>query len=102
MAEKTVDSTFSGGLPYQMLIGFVNWLWWADFSKAILIEKDVWDLIEVGWQQSPDALWKQEKKIKENWMTIKIVMRIIKKKISNNIFNNIINVTNPQEIWEKF
>lgn len=67
----------------------------------MLIEKDVWDLIEIGPHEDPVALWEQEKKIKENRMAIGTATRIIKEGVSDDIFNNIIDVTDPQEMWQK-
>lgn len=67
----------------------------------MLIEKDVWDLIETGPREDPIALREREKKIKENQMAIGTATRIIKEGVSNDIFNNIIDVTDPQEMWQK-
>lgn len=55
MADETND-TASSNSRRQKLTGFANWPQWADLTKTMLIEKDVWDLIEIGPQQDPDAL----------------------------------------------
>lgn len=47
MTDKKNNNTFSR-LRYEKLIGFTNWLLWSDFTKAMLIEKDVWDFVETG------------------------------------------------------
>lgn len=65
----------------------------------MLIEKDVWDLIEDGPRQPLAALWEQ--KIKENRMAVGIATRTIKEGVSDDIFNNIIDITDLQEMWEK-
>lgn len=67
----------------------------------MLIEKDVWDLVKVGPQKDPEALWKKKKKIKENQMAVGTATRIIKESVHNDIFKNIINVTDLREIWQK-
>lgn len=100
MDENRNDSASSGSRG-EKLKGFVNWPRWSDLTRAMLIEKDVWDLIEDSPRQPPTALWEREQKIKENCMAIGIATRIIKEVVSNDIFNNIINITNPQEMWEK-
>lgn len=100
MADETND-TASSNSRRQKLTGFAKWSQWADLTKTMLIEKDVWDFIKIGPQQDPDALWEQEKKIKENRMAVGTATRIIKEGVSNDIFNNIIDVTDPNEIWQK-
>lgn len=65
----------------------------------MLVEKDVWDLIETGPRPEPAAFWEQ--KSKENRMAVGTATRIIKEGVSDDIFNNIIDITNPQEMWEK-
>lgn len=100
MADKTID-TASSGSQQQKLTGFANWPQWANLTKAILIEKDVCNLFKVGLQQDLNALWEQEKKIKENRMAVGTATRIIKKSVSNDIFNNIIDMTDPKEMWQK-
>lgn len=67
----------------------------------MLIEKDVWDLIEVGPREPPVKLWEKEKKIKENRIAKGTASRIIKESVSDDIFNNIIDLTDPKEMWEK-
>ena len=64
----------------------------------MLIEKDVWDLIEESPRQPPTVLWEREQKIKENRIAIGIATRIIKEGISDDILNNIIDITDPQEM----
>lgn len=34
----------------EKLIGFSNWLKWSAFTKAMLIKKDVWDLVFIEQQ----------------------------------------------------
>lgn len=100
MDENRNDNTFNGS-KQEKLKGFTNWPRWSDLTRAMLIEKDVWDLIEKGLRQPPTALWEREQKIKKNRMAIGIATRIIKEGVSDDIFNNIIDLTNPQEMWEK-
>ncbi len=65
----------------------------------MLIEKDVWDLVETGPRPVPATIWEQ--KTKENRMAVGTATRIIKEGVSDDIFNNIIDVTDPKEMWEK-
>lgn len=67
----------------------------------MLIEKNIWDLIDKSQHQPSIELWKKDKKIKENQITIGTVFWIIKEGVSNDIFNNIINHTDSKKIWEK-
>lgn len=67
--------------------------------RAMLVEKDIWDLIKTSPKPAPVRIWEQ--KIKKNRIAIGIVTQIIKEGISNNIFNNIIDITDPKEMWEK-
>lgn len=62
----------------------------------MLIEKDVWDLVEVGPRQNRPLA-----EIKKNRMAVGTATRIIKEGVSDDIFNNIIDVTDPQEMWRK-
>lgn len=86
-------------LRRKKLTGFINWLQSSNLTKAMLIEKDVWDLVEIRPRPVLTTIWEQ--KTKENRMAMRKVTQIIKKGISDNIFNNIIDVTDPKEIWEK-
>ena len=65
----------------------------------MLIEKDIWDLVEMGPRPNPATIWEQ--KTKENRMAAGTATRIIKEGISDNIFNNIIDITDLKEMWEK-
>lgn len=65
----------------------------------MLLEKDVWDLIETGPRPVPPAIWEQRNK--ENCMAVGTATRIIKEGVSDDIFNNIIGITDPREMWEK-
>lgn len=67
----------------------------------MLIEKDVWDFIDISPRKPLTKLWEKDKKIKENRMAIGTATRIIKEGVSDNIFNNIIDIMDPKEMWEK-
>lgn len=67
----------------------------------MLIEKDVWDFIDISPRKPLTELWEKDKKIKENRMAIGTATRIIKEGVSDNIFNNIIDIMDPKEMWEK-
>ena len=67
--------------------------------RVMLVEKDVYNLIETDPIPASVGIWKQ--KIKENWIAMGIAMQIIKECVNNDIFNNIINITNVKKIWEK-
>lgn len=97
MTDKR-DNTFSSARR-KKLTGFNNWPRWSDLIRAILIEKDVWDLVETGPRPAPATIWEQ--KTKENCMAMGTANRIIKEGVSNDIFNNIIDITDPKEMWEK-
>lgn len=91
----------TNGPRREKLKGFTNWPWWADLTRAMLVEKDVWDQIEIGSRQPPTTLSERELKTKENQMAIGMATRIIKKGVNDDIFNNIINIIDPKEMWEK-
>lgn len=91
-------NTFSSA-SYKKLKGFNNWPQWSDFTVTILIEKDIWDLIETGPRRTKAIIWEQ--KTKKNCIAIKTVIKIIKKDINNNIFNNIIDITDLKKRWDK-
>ena len=97
MTDKRND-TISGSRR-EKLAGFTNWPRWSDLTRAMLIEKDVWDLIETGPRPEPALFQKQ--KTKENCMAVGTATRIIKEGVSNNIFNIIIDITDPKEMWKK-
>lgn len=84
----------------KKLKSFGNWLQCADLTWAMLIEKDVYDLIKNSLWQLSIAVWEQEQKIKKNQMAIGIAIEIIKEIVSNGIFHNIINITDFKEMWE--
>ena len=94
MTNKRND-TLSGSRR-KKLTGFTNWPQWSDLTRAMLIKKDVWDLIETG--PRPEPLLFQQQKTKENRMAVRTATRIIKEGVSNDIFNNIINITDPKEM----
>ena len=91
-------NTLSGSRR-EKLTSFTNWPRWSDLTRAMLIEKDVWDLIETGPRPAPPPF--QQQKTKENCMAVGTATRIIKEGVSDNIFNNIIDITDPKEMWEK-
>ena len=83
----------------EKLIGFSNWARWASLINSILIEKDVWDLVETGsrpLQQNISKLW--DYKEKEDRIAIETAGHIIKKDVSDNLFNNIIDINDLQAI----
>lgn len=92
------DNT-SSSARREKLTGFNNWPRWSDFTRAMLIEKDVWDLVETGPRPAQATIGEQ--KTKENRMAIGTATRIIKEGVSDNIFNNIIDITDPKEMWGK-
>lgn len=60
--NKTPTSTF---IRREKLIGFNNWAQWASFTKSMLIENDIWDIVEINpqpLQQSASRLWDYKKK----------------------------------------
>ena len=68
----------------------------------MLIEKDVWDLVEIGprpLQQNASRLW--DYKEKEDRIAVGIVDCIIRKGVSEDLFNNIIDIVDPQAMWAK-
>ena len=68
----------------------------------MLIEKDVWDLVEIGprpLQQNASRLW--DHKEKKDKITVGTASCIIRKGVSDDFFNNIINIDNPQAMWAK-
>lgn len=57
----------------------------------MLIEKNIWDLVEIGpqpYQLNASRLWDHKKK--EDRIAVGITGRIIKEGVSKNFFNNII------------
>ena len=81
----------------EKLIGFSNWARWASLTKSMLIEKDVWDLVEIGpWPlpQNASRLWDHKKK--EDWIAVGTADLIIREGVSDDLFNNIITIDNPQ------
>lgn len=62
----------------------------------MLIEKDVWDLVERGLPpQQPNASTLFDHKVKENRIAVGTAGHIIRKGVSNDLFNNIIDIDNP-------
>lgn len=95
----TDEQDHTVGSRHEKLTGFSNWSRYSDLTRAMLVEKDVWDLVETGPRPALVAFWEQ--RIKENRMAVGTATRIIKKGVSNDIFNNIIDITDPREMWEK-
>ena len=60
----------------------------------MLVQKNVWDFIEIRPQEPLTVIWEYKKKIKENQMVVDITTWIIKEGIRNDIFNNIIDIAN--------
>ena len=86
----------------EKLTGYVNWARWASLTKSMLIEKDVWDLVETGprpQQQNASALF--DHKTKEDRIAIGTAGRIIREGLSDDLFNNIIDIDDPKEMWAK-
>ena len=83
------------------LIGFSNWPRWSALTKAMLIEKDVWDLVSVGQRavRASNPLW--DTQVKEDRMAIGTAMRIIQGGVSDDLFNSIIDLDDSQLMWEK-
>ncbi len=68
----------------------------------MLIEKDVWDLIETGPRpQQPNTSTLFDHKVKEDRIAIGTAGRIIREGLSDDIFNNIIDIDDPQAMWAK-
>ena len=62
----------------------------------MLVEKDMWDLIEIGPKPKLVPFW--ELKSKKNHMTGRTAIQIIKEGVSNDNFNNIIDIMDLQEM----
>lgn len=70
-------------------------------TKSMLIEKDVWGLIETGprpIRENP-RLWGKE--IKEDRMAIGIARRIIVEVVNDQIAFNIMDLEDPKDMWTK-
>lgn len=97
--DKTPTSTSA---KREKLTGFSNWAQWASLTKSMLIEKDVWDLVETSPQrQQQNASTLFDHKVKEDQIAVGTAGRIIREGVSNNLFNNIIDIDNPQAMWAK-
>lgn len=70
-------------------------------TKSMLIEKDVWDLIETGPRPVRDnpTLWGKE--IKEDRMAVGIARRIIVEGVNNQIDFNIMDLEDLKDMWTK-
>ena len=80
----------------EKLIGFSYWPRWSALTKAMLIEKDVWNLLSVGQRavRAPNPLWDYQ--VKEDRMAIGTAMRIIQRGVSDDLFNSVIDLDDPQ------
>lgn len=100
--SASADSSDPGNTnKREKLVGFLNWPRWAALTKAMLVSKDVWDLVSVGPRQlrNEGILW--DHKRKEDRMAIGIATEIIQGGVSDDLFNNIIDENDLQRIWEK-
>lgn len=97
MTDKR-DNT-STGSRRKKFTDFNNWLRLSDLIRAMIVKKNVWDLIETGSKPASARIWEQ--KIKKNQMAVRTATQIIKEGVSDNIFNHIINITNSKEMWKK-
>lgn len=98
MAEETT----TGAAPWnerEKLKGFVNWPRWADLTRTMLEEKDVWDIVEEGPRRNICF----DETIKGNQMAMAIAanIKIIKEGVSDDLYTNIIDKREPHEMWKK-
>lgn len=99
-SDKT--STSSSSAKRERLTGYSNWTRWASLTKSMLIEKDVWDLVETDprpIKQNASTLF--DHKVKEERIAIGAAGRIIREGLSNDLFNNVIDIDDPKEMWKK-
>lgn len=81
----------------EKLTGFTNWARWASLTKSMLIENDVWDLVETGPRpQQPNASTLFDHRVKEDRIAVGTAGRIIREGLSDDLFNNIIDIDDPQ------
>lgn len=99
MSEETANT--GSQARREKLTGFANWPIWSMITKSMLIEKDVWDLIETGPRPARDnpSLWGKE--IKEDRMAVGIACRIIVEGVNNQIAFNIMDLEDPKDMWNK-
>ena len=97
----TTEDSSSNGAKREKLTGFANWPIWSMITKTMLIEKDVWDLIETGPRLLRENPTLFGKKVKEDQMAIGIARRIIVEGISSQIAFNIMDLEDPKDMWTK-
>ena len=79
----------------EKLRGFENWPQWADFTQAMLEEKEVWNVVDRSRADLTTAA-----QTRKNKKDIVIASKIIKQGVNSDFYINIIGEQDPHCSWE--